>query len=112
MKNDLFLLLQKMEVHEKIRAIRQAKGFTQEYVADRLGIEAVNYGRIERGQAKLTIDRFVEISQILESSPLDFFASDKTSEPAEQILSYLKKIYEKEQQILEKLNQIKNEDCL
>jgi len=107
MKNDILLLHKKMEIHEKIRTIRQSKGLTQDYVAGRIGIDTVNYGRIERGQAKLSIDRFVEITKILEVNPSMFFEKNKEKQNNDMLL-LLNKIYETEVQILK---QIKNEDC-
>jgi len=44
----------KMKLNERIRTIRQGKGYTQEYMAEKLGIDTVNYGRIERGQTQIT----------------------------------------------------------
>ncbi len=107
MKNDILLLLQNMEIHEKIRTIRQSKGFTQDYVAEKIGIDTVNYGRIERGQAKLTIERFLKISEIFEVKPALFFSENKEV-GSNEMLILLNKIYETEQEILK---QMKNEDC-
>jgi len=72
-KNNLFLQDTNMEIYEKIRVIRQSKGFTQEYVANKLNIDTVNYGRIERGQAKLTVDRLMKISEIIDFNVKDLF---------------------------------------
>ncbi len=68
-----FMSLIHMEIHEKIRSIRQARGITQDFLAERLNIDTVNYGRIERGQAKLTVERFEVICELLEVNPGDFF---------------------------------------
>ncbi len=87
-----------MEVIEKIRTLRLSKGYSQEYIASRIGIETVNYGRIERGQAKLTVERLLKICEILEVSPSDLF-----DEKQNQVLNYLKKIYETEKEILSTL---------
>ncbi len=55
-----------MELHERIRKYRELKGLTQEGMGIELGIDSVNYGRIERGKAKITIDRLSRIAEILE----------------------------------------------
>ena len=55
-----------MKVHNRIRNIRIAKGYTQEFVAEKLGIDSVNYGRIERGITKITVERLQQIALILE----------------------------------------------
>lgn len=51
-----------------IKSIRERKNLTQEFVANALGISQNNYSNIESGSVKLTIDRLVEISRILDSS--------------------------------------------
>lgn len=61
-----------MFIQEKIRIKRLEKGLTQEYLAMKLGIDTATYGRIERSQIKLTIDRFIEISNTLETNPSYF----------------------------------------
>ncbi len=83
------------EILDKIRQIRLSRGYTQEYMADKLGIDTVNYGRIERGQSKLTIDRFLRICEILDVKPIDLLNNEKS-----EIIKYLKRIYETEQEIL------------
>jgi transcriptional regulator with XRE-family HTH domain len=40
-----------MSVHEKIRLVRQAKGWTQEYLAEKLGMSVNGYRDIERETA-------------------------------------------------------------
>ncbi len=106
MKNNIFLYSQNMEIHDKIRTVRQSKGYTQDFIADKIGIDTVNYGRIERGQAKLTIDRFIKIAEILETPPELFFANNNGNSNNEMLV-ILKKIYETELQIL---NKMKNEN--
>ncbi|HXH18556.1 MAG TPA: helix-turn-helix transcriptional regulator [Chitinophagales bacterium] len=54
-----------MKVHENIRALRMAKGLTQEFMAKKLKMDVANYSRIERGVAKLTVERLQEIAEIL-----------------------------------------------
>ncbi len=88
------------ELLEKIRNLRLAKGYTQEYMAEKIGIDTVNYGRIERGQTKITMDRFFKICEILEISPSELLRGDEN-----EIISYLHKIFDVEKQILEILKQ-------
>jgi transcriptional regulator with XRE-family HTH domain len=40
----------KMSVHEKIRFVRLAKGWTQEYLAEKLDMSVNGYGDLERGK--------------------------------------------------------------
>ncbi len=65
--------LGKMKIHERLRALRNAKGITQEYVAHQLSIDPANYGRMERGESRLTVDRLEQVLQVLEVSTERFF---------------------------------------
>lgn len=50
---------------QNIRTIRKQKGISQESVAYDLGIDYSTYGKIERGQIALTVDRLDKIAHIL-----------------------------------------------
>ena len=68
-----------MSVHEKIRLVRQAKGFTQEEVAEKLGMSPNAYGDIERGDSDPKLSKLQKIAETLEmdlSELLDL--NDKT----------------------------------
>lgn len=51
-----------MSVHEKIRFLRQAKGWTQEEVADKLKMSQNGYGSIERGETDVNLSRLEQIA--------------------------------------------------
>lgn len=55
-----------MSVNENIRSIREAKGFTQEQVAEKLGICVNSYGDIERGDTDIKLSRLEKIAEALE----------------------------------------------
>jgi len=101
MQDSLLLSFQTMKIYEKIRAIRQSKALTQDFVADKLNIDPVNYGRIERGQANLTMDRFLDICKILEIHPKLFF---EESTDNVDLKNLIENIYQEIKQINEKLN--------
>lgn len=50
----------------KIRKIRESKDFTQEYMAHQLNISQNVYSKLERGEIKITTDRLIMISEILQ----------------------------------------------
>lgn len=56
---------------EKIRALRSSKNFTQEQIADKIGISRQKYARIEKGINNVTLDILTKIAQILEVSVVD-----------------------------------------
>jgi len=74
------------KIPEKIRNLRLQKGLTQEYMADKLHIDTVNYGRLERGKSSITIDRLWNISQILEVSISSFFEIERGIQEYTEIL--------------------------
>jgi transcriptional regulator with XRE-family HTH domain len=67
-----------MPVHEKIRLIRQAKGLTQEDVANKLQM-SVNggYGDIERGETDVNLSRLEQIAQLFEMRLSELFGLDE-----------------------------------
>jgi transcriptional regulator with XRE-family HTH domain len=55
-----------MPAHEKIRFLRQAKGWTQEEVADKLKMSQNAYGSIERGETDVNLSRLEQIAGLFE----------------------------------------------
>lgn len=45
------------QAETKIKQIRELKNFTQEYVAQKLGLSTRAYSKIESGETQLTINR-------------------------------------------------------
>ncbi|GIZ14259.1 helix-turn-helix domain-containing protein [Capnocytophaga catalasegens] len=56
-----------------LRRIREQKGLSQEYLADRLDISQASYARLENEDTKITVDRLLKIAEILETEVTDFF---------------------------------------
>lgn len=54
-----------------IRKIREAKDYTQDYLAVKLSISQNAYSKIELGYTKVTVERLFQIAQILEIDPVD-----------------------------------------
>ena len=55
-----------MSVNEKIKLVRQAKGLTQEAVAEKLGMSVTTYGDIERGDKDLKLSKLQDIADALD----------------------------------------------
>lgn len=55
-------------IGEKIRIKRQVKGIKQFEIAAKLGLCESAYGKIERGETSMTIDRLKVIADYLETS--------------------------------------------
>lgn len=48
-----------------IRTIRESLGYSQEYMALKLGIGQNGYSKIELGYTRITVERLFEIAKIL-----------------------------------------------
>ncbi len=55
-----------MEINEKIRFIRELKGWSQKEMADKLNMSINGYANIERGETNIQYSRLEQISQILD----------------------------------------------
>ncbi|MFP5471361.1 MAG: helix-turn-helix domain-containing protein [Bacteroidia bacterium] len=66
-----------MKIGENIRKIREIKGYSQEYMAEKLNISQRQYSRIEKEQSKLDFAKFEQISTILEVTPAQLFGFDE-----------------------------------
>ncbi len=54
-----------LDVGRKIAEFRQARGLTQEEVAETLGIALRNYQEMERGKQNLTLRTLVKLASVL-----------------------------------------------
>lgn len=64
------------EIGKKIRVVRQVKGFSQEYMAMRLGISQNAYSKMERGKIFMRPERIQRIAEIFEMPPTAIFLVD------------------------------------
>lgn len=56
------------DITEKIRLLRLQKGYSQENVADLMGISTTAYGDIERGKTELTLARTAQMAEVLQTT--------------------------------------------
>ena len=54
-----------MEIGTRIRKVREIKGFSQENIAEDLGMSVNGYGKIERNEVSVNFDKLIRISEIL-----------------------------------------------
>lgn len=57
------------QIAHNIRRLRELKHFSQDYLAHKLNISIRAYSKIENGESKLSIGRFLEIAKVLEVAP-------------------------------------------
>ena len=54
-----------MDIGVKIKKIRELKNYTQEYMADKLGVSQATYSRMEKEDGYLTVLQLQKVSEIL-----------------------------------------------
>ncbi len=55
----------------RIRALRNAKNFTQEQVAEQIGVSRQKYARIENGANSITLDILSKVADVLDVTVAD-----------------------------------------
>ena len=65
------------KIGSKIRMIRELKGFSQEFMANSLGITQNSYSKLENQKTKLSLERINSISKILEIDPIDLITFEE-----------------------------------
>jgi transcriptional regulator with XRE-family HTH domain len=66
-----------LKVGNKIKKLRELKNYSQEYMADKLGISQAQFSKIERDESDMNISRLKEISDILEMRIEDVLTFDE-----------------------------------
>lgn len=66
-------------IGEKIRKIRNLRGYSQEYMGARLKMSQNNYSRIELDQINLTLNTLTEIALVLEISVQEIMSFNETN---------------------------------
>jgi transcriptional regulator with XRE-family HTH domain len=61
---------------QKVRMVRELKGFSQEYMAHSLGMSQRGYSKLERDESKLDWERITQIAKLFEMEPLDLVSFD------------------------------------
>ena len=79
-------------VLKSIRLARIEKNHTQEFIATKLNLTQSYYAKIERGNAKLTLDLFFQLLDILELDCVAFFKQIKKRDLKKLKCNYCKSI--------------------
>jgi transcriptional regulator with XRE-family HTH domain len=69
-------MLSPVKIGHHIRQLREARGYSQDYMAEALNICQSSYATIESGKVHLRVDRLYEIAAILEVPPLRLLDGD------------------------------------
>ncbi|GAB5046924.1 helix-turn-helix domain-containing protein [Thermodesulfovibrio sp. TK110] len=62
-----------MKIGETIKKLRKAKGISQMELADKIGITYQQLQKYEKGKAKITIERLIDIAKALDVPVSVFF---------------------------------------
>lgn len=65
-----------MELHEKISFLRGLKGWSQEDMAEKVGMSLNGYAKIERGETDVQISRLKKIAELFGIELTDLFNFD------------------------------------
>jgi transcriptional regulator with XRE-family HTH domain len=87
---------------KNIRTLRHEHGWSQEDVANRLGISIPAFSKIETGVTDINLSRLEQIANIFEVSVVNLLSLEYTAEPSTQDLSLgiiQKKLNERETEI-------------
>ena len=71
MTNFKFMNMERASILENIVKIRNNKGFTQEFIAEKIGLKQSGYGLIERGERSLDYEKLLQIALIFEMDVID-----------------------------------------
>ena len=66
------------KIGNSLRKIREIKGLKQETVAKKLGLTTNGYGKIERGESNLNLDRLNQIADVFGISTQDILNFDES----------------------------------
>jgi transcriptional regulator with XRE-family HTH domain len=101
---------------QKIRLIREMRGYSQENVAARLGIAQNTYSNIETNQAKLESSMLVKIAEVLEVSPMDILSSQpaiinlQSNKGTQQAFGYVETVISGQKELYEKMLEGKDKE--
>jgi transcriptional regulator with XRE-family HTH domain len=72
-------------VARRIKALRQARGLTQDAVAEALGIAAKNVQRLEAGRQNLTLKTLAHVADVLDVEPWELLKGGAVSTPDAEV---------------------------
>lgn len=86
------------KVLEKLKTARKEKGFSHENMATELEISQAAYTNIEKNESKLTVERLLKISEILEKPVYYFFETSPNNiynqQNSDQSIGHIDNLYQ------------------
>lgn len=72
-------------IGKKIKEIRKNRAFTQDILAEKVGIDAKHLSRIECGKNSLSLNLLLKICSVLDTEPSAFFDNSINKNKAELV---------------------------
>ena len=60
----------------KLRVLRIGQNWSQDQIAEKIGVSQAAYAKLESGKTRLTMDRAQQLADIYEIEPKSFFSTD------------------------------------
>jgi transcriptional regulator with XRE-family HTH domain len=76
-KSDQIKRSEELRIGKKIKQLRELKNFSQEYMASNLKMSVPGYGRIERNEVDVSIERANQIANVLGISLTELISFDE-----------------------------------
>jgi transcriptional regulator with XRE-family HTH domain len=103
------------KIIRKIREMRKQKGYSNDNMAEDLGLSTSAYNKLERNETALTLERFLKIKNILNVPFSDFFDFKGNNYQQQEFKDNsighceVQNLYQENRETLEKLLQSKDE---
>lgn len=77
-----------MSIHDKIKELRTAQGWTQEEMAEKMDISVNGYANLEKGLGKVDWDKLVQIAQIFKIDLVQLVEAEQKGLVVQQNISF------------------------
>lgn len=101
---------------DKIRMIRELRGYSQEYMAENLGIKQNMYSRIEGNQTKLTAEMLQKLAGVLGVSPMDIMSQQpaivnfQPNQGTQNAIGHIETFVSEQRELIDKILASKDEE--
>lgn len=86
-----------MNIGDRLKALREKSGYTQNALADKAGVSQTHLRRVELGQADITVGHLQLVCDALEISVKDFF---NYNDEADELAAALSNLSPKQKKLL------------
>ncbi|MCV9929291.1 helix-turn-helix domain-containing protein [Flavobacterium sp. LS1R49] len=72
-----------MKLYQKVKAIREYKRLSQNYIAHELGLDQSQYSRREKGEIQFIPEEIIKLTHLLDTNVSNLFGEQEKSQPTE-----------------------------